>query len=344
MSQRIYMSYRYVMYSMLWISFFRPKECFRGAFNNLAAWWTNGAFCHCELVVEGSSDFILTHVQQTYVKHMKNKDQRSKEIVQELERAVLNKYARRLIHKHNRGWLSFSLLFGDKLRIRVLDPESSEAWQQTPQQRNDLIAWKSINLVEDALEHVYKWALEETGKPYDNAGALFSWMPSIFHEDVNPKKHFCSEFCTRALQRTGHLTRLKASHTTPNHLYDALQKMVQPITNDVGLDVEKLIVEEAKHDFASLEAMMEDSSDEAMMEDSSDEEVDPHVDVSVDPHVDVSVDTSPTSEHTPTKCPLPSVSPPVQTSSDESKVYNTTCQPPAAPAPLENTDPAPANT
>jgi len=314
---------------MLWISFFRPKECFRGAFNNLAAWWTNGAFCHCELVIEGSSDFILSHVQKTYVKHMKNKDRRSKEIVQELERAVLNKYARRLIHKHNHGWLSFSLLFGDKLRIRVLDPESSEAWHQTPQQHNELIAWKSIHLVDDALTHVYKWALEETGKPYDNTGALFSWMPSLFTDTVNPQKHFCSEFCTRALQRTGKLTKLKASHTTPNHLYDAVQKMVQI---DVGLDVENMVIEETKHDFASLEAMMEDDPD-------------PRVDVPVDrfpdPRVDVPVDTS---EPTPTKCPPPSVSPLVQTSSDEIEVHNTTCQQPAAPVPQENTDPAPANT
>lgn len=317
MSERIYMGCQHAN-PMLWISFFRPKECFRGTFNNFAAWWTNGSFCHCELVIEASSDFLLTHVQQTYVKHMKNRDHRSKEIVQELERSVMNKYARRLIHKHGGGCLSFSLLFGDKLRIRVLDPESSEAWHQTPHQPNDVVVWKSVRMPDDALAHVYKWALEETGKPYDNTGALFSWMPSLFHDSVNPPKHFCSEFCVRALQRTGQLNGLKASHTTPNHLYHALQNFTPlfDVQETVGLDLKEMVENESKQDLADLEAMMEDSSDD---------------------------------EDTPetlatTKCPPPPVSPQVPIENAESKVYNTTCQQTVAPAPQENTEPAPANT
>ena len=250
---------------MLWFSFYRPKDCFRGAFNNFAAWWTNGDFCHCELVIEGPSEFILEHVQQIYVKHMKNNDKRSKAIVQELERSVMNKHGRRLIHKHGHGWVSFSLLFGDQLRIRVLDVESSEPWHQTPRQTNDVVVWKPVELCADATTHVYTWALEEVGKPYDNTGALFSWMPSLFHDKANVPKHFCSEFCVRALQRAGQLHALEASHTTPNKLYNALQNFVPSYTPetkepDVGLDVDTMVAREVALD--SLEAMMVDSSDE----------------------------------------------------------------------------------
>ena len=249
---------------MIWFSFYRPKECFRGAFNNFAAWWTNGAFCHCELVIEGTSEFIFEHVQKTYVAHMKNRDPRSKAIVQELERSVMDKHGRRLIHRHGRGWISFSLLFGDQLRVRVLDIESTDAWHQTPQQKNDVVVWKSVDLGEDGTTHIFNWALEEVGKPYNNMGALFSWLPSPFHDSVNVPKHFCSEFCVRALQRAGQLNALNASHTTPNKLYDALQKFVPTYTPEtteaVGLDVDVMVAHEAAID--SLEAMMVDTSDE----------------------------------------------------------------------------------
>lgn len=254
---------------MLWFSFYRPKDCFRGAFNNFAAWWTNGDFCHCELVVEGPSEFVLQHVQQIYVKHMKNRDDRSKAIVQELERSVMNKQGRRLVHKHGHGWISFSLLFGDQLRMRLLDPESSEPWHQTPQQTNDVVVWKSVELGDDATSHVFNWALEEVGKPYDNTGALFSWVPSIFRERANVPKHFCSEFCVRSMQRAGQLHALQASHTTPNKLYDALQNYIPTYSaeskhEDVGLDVDVMVEHAAAVD--SLEAMMEDSSDEEDVE------------------------------------------------------------------------------
>lgn len=196
---------------------------------------------------------------------MKNGDTRSKAIVQELERSVMDKHGRRLIHKHGRGWISFSLLFGDQLRMRVLDIESTEAWHQTPQQTNDVVVWKPVELGEDATTHVFNWALEEVGKPYDNTGALFSWVPSFFHDPANVPKHFCSEFCVRALQRAGQLHALKASHTTPNKLYDALQNFVPSYSaeskeEDVGLDVDVMVEREAA--MKSLEAMMEDSSDE----------------------------------------------------------------------------------
>lgn len=283
---------------MLWISFYRPKECFRGAFNNFAAWWTNGDFCHCELVVEASAEFLFEHVQQTYVRHMRKSDARSKSIVQEIERTVMEKYARRMIHHHKRGWISFSLLFGDQLRLRVLDPSSNDAWHQTPAQTNDVVVWKSIDLGDDALAHIYNWALEEIGKPYDNTGALFSWMPSIFSDTANSSKHFCSEFCTRALQRAGQLHGLHPAHTTPNKLYKVLQNFVPTFTDQVGLDLQELVEEEMK----SLEKTMdtaeelasakeesldaEESSSyveeacnlsdlEAMMESSSDEETMP---------------------------------------------------------------------
>ena len=35
---------------MIWVSFFKPMGIFEGSFNKLAAWWTAGDYCHCEIV------------------------------------------------------------------------------------------------------------------------------------------------------------------------------------------------------------------------------------------------------------------------------------------------------
>ena len=85
-----------------------------------------------------------------------------------------------------------------------------------------------------------------------------SWLPSMGQERANVPKHFCSEFCVRALQRAGHVHSLRASHTTPNKLYNVLQNYVPPYATEerVGLDVEELVEEESMN---ALEAMMVDS-------------------------------------------------------------------------------------
>lgn len=249
---------------MLWVSFYRPKGCFAGAFNNFAAWWTKGEFCHCELVLEGTPDYVLRFVQQAYVRHMRSDDPRSRGIVQELERGVMNKRTQRMMYGQSRAWLSFSLLFGDQLRVRALDGSSTDPWTATARTVTDHVVWKSIDVCEDGEAHIINWALEEVAKPYDNTGALCSWMPAVFAEQVNVPRHFCSEFVVRALQRGGHLHAVKASHTTPNRLYDVLQNYIPPYAGGeqkVGLDVDELVERESLDDLAAMMVDSESDSD-----------------------------------------------------------------------------------
>ena len=51
---------------MIWVSFFKPVGIFEGSFNKLAAWWTAGDYCHCEIVWHVEPQELMDCVKKNY--------------------------------------------------------------------------------------------------------------------------------------------------------------------------------------------------------------------------------------------------------------------------------------
>ena len=213
---------------MLAVSFYRPREYFSGTFNRVVTWMTAGEYCHCELVVTSKPDDLMTVVKRVYAKASKGEyeEKDCNRILGQIEKFFFATHFRDSIQSSDTITLSFSLLWGSPMSVRVLTPTSRDSWFKIPESTDSTA--NIIKLPYETPEHLTEtisFAIEELGKDYNQSGALFSWLPfTSNHHKRQQKSYFCSEFCATALQRIGHIDNVDAEHCTPNSLYSTLEQ------------------------------------------------------------------------------------------------------------------------
>jgi len=206
---------------------------FEGSFNKLAAWWTAGEYCHCEIVWHVEPVILMGCVKKLYQKLKSSKDNHQK-LCAELESVFFqNRDNKALIQLGKKVYVSFSLLWGDQLRIRFL-MNIEDPWYTTPEQKFEDIIWRQCDgIKEEKEEATLEWALGEVTKPYNSSAALFSWVPTWGVNDVKSRpSYFCSEFAAMCLVRMDFLKPLATHHCTPNHLEAIIRLSEHNITKE----------------------------------------------------------------------------------------------------------------
>ena len=210
------------------MSFYRPQEYFNGLFNRFVTWLTAGEFCHCELVAQMPSEELMTSVKKIYTKASSGEyeEKDCNRILGQIEKFFFATHFRDSIQSSDTITLSFSLLWGSPMSVRVLTPTSRDSWFKIPESTDSTA--NIIKLPYETPEHLTEtisFAIEELGKDYNQSGALFSWLPfTSNHHKRQQKSYFCSEFCATALQRIGYIDNVDAEHCTPNSLYSTLEQ------------------------------------------------------------------------------------------------------------------------
>ena len=192
---------------------------FEGGFNKLAAWWTAGKFCHCEIVWHVEPHILMGCVKQLYT-NLRSSSEDNKSLCAELESVFFeNKDNKTLLQLGKKVYVSFSLIWGDQLRVRFL-MNIEDPWFSTPEKTFNDIEWLECKGIKEEKEKdTLLWALGELTKPYNSSAALFSWVPTWGVNDVTARpSYFCSEFAALCLVRMGFLLPLATHHCTPNHL------------------------------------------------------------------------------------------------------------------------------
>lgn len=206
---------------MIWVSFFKPVGIFEGSFNKLAAWWTAGDYCHCEIVWHIEPQELMDCVKKNYTTLQgSEKNENKNKICAELESVFFqNKNNRTLLQQQKPVYVSFSLLWGDQLRVRFLQ-NIEDPWVSTPEKKFDDITWEKCEHIKlEKQLSCLEWALGEITKPYNSSAALFSWVPSWGINNIESKpSYFCSEFAAICLVKMGYLLPMNTHHCTPNHL------------------------------------------------------------------------------------------------------------------------------
>lgn len=204
-------------------------DYFSGLFNRLAAWWTSGEFCHCELVVRTTPTKIMEAVKEIYQKAQKGlyAPDDCHRIISQIEMAFFDTGFRKLAQSSDELTLSFSQILGQKASIRVLTETAHDSWFKVPDEHDENVVLipATIDITEEQEQETLCFAIESLGKDYDTTGALCSWLPSIGGNDQETTRetYFCSEFVVTAFQRIGFLKTLDAKRTTPNSLYTLLK-------------------------------------------------------------------------------------------------------------------------
>lgn len=83
--------------------------------------------------------------------------------------------------------------------------------------------WDTIEIRTTAAEDqaIRDFACSELYCKYDWLGIFLSQIVRMHRED--PKRWFCSEICTSALQKIGHLKDIRACAISPGQLYKKLR-------------------------------------------------------------------------------------------------------------------------
>lgn len=204
-------------------------DYFSGAFNRFVTWMTSGDFCHCELVVRVPPQMILDVIKDIHRGAQKGKypEEDCPRIISGIETNFFDdvEFRRAVQTENTHIALSFSLLWGTPMTVRVLHEQSADSWfQYPPEEPGGSVERIDVSNHDTHVTQTLKFAIEELGKDYDTSGALCSWIP--WASDANGERHesyFCSEFVVTALQRIGYLKTTPALHTTPNALYTAVK-------------------------------------------------------------------------------------------------------------------------
>ena len=110
-------------------NFFRAHGVFEGSFNHLVSWWTGGEFCHCEIVFALRPGHFMNLVKGIYKDQSETDQKRLMAAVE--ENIYENKEFRNMVQNESVLNVSFSLLWGDQLRLRFLrDKENIDPWFQ----------------------------------------------------------------------------------------------------------------------------------------------------------------------------------------------------------------------
>lgn len=208
------------------VSFYKPVEYFSGIYNRFVSWITDGEFCHCELIIHTTPTDIMNTVKQIY--EAANSGEYSPEdshrIIQQIETNFFSTPFRKAAQSCEKMTLSFSLLWGSPMSVRVLTETAHDSWFKIPSPQDLNVEAIHIDVQAEQVLETLKFSLEELGKEYDSSGALCSVLPSWNTTQKNSyDKYFCSEFVVTTFQRLHFMNDLQAAHTTPNSLYKYMQ-------------------------------------------------------------------------------------------------------------------------
>lgn len=206
------------------MSFYRPMEYFGGVYNRFVSWFTSGDYCHCELVIETTPQDVMLAVKDIYQSAQKNEypPEDCQRIITQIEMNFFDTAFRKAAQTSETMVLSFSLLWGHPMSVRVLNETSHDSWFRVPSSSDTMVSRLHGPTVKDDDYHAtLKFSIEELGKEYDSTGALCSVLPSWSSSQLTERQesYFCSEFCVMAFQRVGFMGNISAKHTTPNSLY-----------------------------------------------------------------------------------------------------------------------------
>lgn len=209
------------------VSFYRPLDYFGGMYNRFVSWFTSGPFCHCELVLHTSPKDIMNSVKDIYkaAQNGEYPDEDCKRIISQIEMNFFDTQFRKVAQTSEHIVLSFSLLWGLPMSVRVLNETSHDSWFKIPTKEDKTVSLiKGPEMSADAYKNTLRFAIEELGKDYDGTGALCSVLPSWSNGSAPERQesYFCSEFIVMVYQRIGFMKDLSAKHTTPNSLYKYL--------------------------------------------------------------------------------------------------------------------------
>ena len=219
----LYTKVQLIMSLSLSISFYKPIDYFSGVYNRFVSWVTGGEFCHCELIIHTTPTEIMEVVKIIYnsAQNSEYAPEDSSRIIQQIEANFFSTSFRKSAQTSEKMSLSFSLLWGNPMSVRILTPTSHDSWFKIPEVSDLNVTMHDVsNISNEQRLKTLQFSLEELGKEYDSSGALCSVLPSWNQQQQRSyDKYFCSEFIVTTFQRLGFLKELSAPHTTPNSLY-----------------------------------------------------------------------------------------------------------------------------
>jgi len=209
------------------VSFYRPLDYFGGVFNRFVSWFTSGDFCHCELVVHTTPHIIMDSVKTIYQAAQRGEyaPEDCQRIITEIEINFFTTEFRKAAQTRDNIVLSFSLLWGHPMCVRVLTETAHDSWFKIPQEGDrTAVLVNGPEISEQHYKDTLKFSIEELGKKYNNSGAICSVLPSWSapHDPERRESYFCSEFAVMVYQRIGFMKDLNPATTTPNSLYHYL--------------------------------------------------------------------------------------------------------------------------
>tara|TARA_B100001059_G_C17822141_1_gene578979 strand:- start:111 stop:794 length:684 start_codon:yes stop_codon:yes gene_type:complete len=210
----------------VYVTFFKAHGVFEGSFNHLVSWWTGGEFCHSEIVFELTPGHFMKLIKHIYTDQSESDQKRLMAAVE--QNIYENKEFRNMVQNESTLLVSFSLLWGDQLRLRFLkDKENIDPWCQLKNENIECIPYNA-----NEFDTMCIFALQNLGKPYDTSSALTSWMPTFgIHDTQHRNAYFCSEFVADVLKKDTELP-CTSFRTTPNHLYDVLNNQLEKDRED----------------------------------------------------------------------------------------------------------------
>jgi hypothetical protein len=176
------------------------------------------------------SEALMTSVKKIYTKASSGEYEKAdcNRILGQIEKFFFSTHFREQVQSNDNITLSFSLLWGEPMSVRILHENSQDSWFKLPETKDT-----NANIIKiphestEALTETMTFAIEELGKDYNQSGALFSWIPFTSNQHKRQRKsYFCSEFCATALQRIGHIDEVDALHCTPNSLFHTLNNRI----------------------------------------------------------------------------------------------------------------------
>jgi len=191
----------YSRIEMIYASFARPVGLFDNWFNRVVSKITGGDFCHSEFIVSWDSETAKKFFS-TLEGHDKLKD----------------KYG--LYEEDGLIHICFYVLWGDRCAFRLLKYNHNNPFYRFPnEQQFELVPLETSEENEFTLS---QFLLNQCKKPYDYAGALFSWMP-LRYSDTEYPSYYCSQLMICALQNIRMHQEVNPSGYTPNALYKLLK-------------------------------------------------------------------------------------------------------------------------
>ena len=132
---------------VLKVSFYKPVDAFGSAFNRLAAWWTAGEFCHCELVVSTSPAEVMEAVKNIYQGAQKGEypPEDCLRIISQIEMYFFDTEFRKLAQSTNELTLSFSQILGRRAEVRVLKEVAHDTWFKLPDEKDSFATLMPVN-------------------------------------------------------------------------------------------------------------------------------------------------------------------------------------------------------